>query len=181
MIIGVTGTINSGKDTVGDMIKAKTGWPTFSIPDEVRIIATERGLPLDDMALNSISVEYKDKYGLGYWMEQGLKRFAGQNFIVTSLRNPGEIVPLRATGHFFLICVDAPLEMRYKRALARGRAGEENLTIEQFKERDQFTRNGPPNAQRIDDIVKQADFIVENTGTLEELEAKIDAILADII
>ena len=181
MIIGVFGTINSGKDTVGEMIKAKTGLPTFSISDEIRSVATERGMPLDNMTLNNISVEHKDKYGLGYWAQRGVEKFKNQSFIVTTLRNLGELEPLRATGKFYLVGVDAPIEMRYKRSVARARAGEENQTFEQFETYDKFTRNGPANAMRINDLVEQADVIIENTGTLEELEQKIDAILADIL
>jgi dephospho-CoA kinase len=180
MIISVTGTINSGKDTVGKMLIEKTGWPTFSLPDEMRLVATERGLSLDNQTLNAISVEHKQKYGMGYWAERGLEKFANQNLIVTSLRNPGELVPLQATGEFFLIGVDAPIETRYKRAVARARAGEGEQTLEEFKTYDQFTRNGPPDAQRIDDLFAAANVIIVNDGSLEDLEQKIDAILAEV-
>lgn len=181
MIIGVVGTINSGKDTVGDLLKQKTGWASFSLPDEMRLVATERGLPLDNQTLNSIAVEFKQKYGLGYWSQRGLDKFQNQNLIVTSIRNPGEIEPLQSTGEFFLIGVDAPIELRYKRAIARARAGEEQSTFEQFSEWDKFTRQGPPDAQRIDDLMAQANLVIVNDGTLEELEQKIDAILADLL
>lgn len=181
MIIGIVGTINSGKDTVGDLIKQKTGWPTYSLPDEMRLVARERGLPLDNETLNTISVEHKQKYGMGYWAQRGVEKFRGQNLIVTSLRNAGELAPLRDTGQLYLIGVDAPVEVRYQRSLARGRAGEGTKTLDEFTEYDLFTRQGPPEAQRIDDLMADADIVIQNTGTLEELEQKVDAILGDIL
>lgn len=181
MIIGVVGTINSGKDTVGDFLKQKTGWQSFSLSDELRAVATERGLPLDNKTLNTVAVDLKTTFGLGHLSERGLKKFAGKDLIVTSLRNPGELVPLQETGEFFLIGVDAPIEMRYQRAVARARAGEEQSTFEDFSNWDNFTRSGPPDAQRIDDVMAQANVVIVNDGTKEELEQKIDAILADIL
>lgn len=181
MIIGVVGTINSGKDTVGDLLKQKTGWQSFSLSDELRTVATERSLPLDNKTLNVVAVDLKTTHGLGHLAERGLKRFAGKDLIVTSLRNPGEIIPLQETGEFYLIGVDAPIELRYRRAIARARAGEEQSTFDDFQDWDQFTRNGPPDAQRIDDVMAQANIVIQNDTTFEELEQKIDAILADIL
>ncbi len=180
MIIGITGTPNSGKDTVAKLLIDKTGWPHFSISDELRRIAAERGLAIDNTTLGNLGNELRTQFGVGYLAEQGLAQYPDQNLIVTSIRNAGEIKPLQATGGFVLIAVDAPVEQRYARALARARAGEENLSLEEFEQQEKIMLHGPIAGQRIADLVKVADYRLHNTGTLADLEQKIDEILSKV-
>ena len=180
MIIGVVGTANSGKDTVAKYLVDQTGWPTFSLSDQLREIARERGLNTNNETLNQIAIELRNQNGNDYISTLGVQKYKGQNLIVTSLRNPAELTPFKQADSFVLIAVDAPVQLRYQRALERARGDEANMTFEQFQAQEQVTRNGSESGQRIDDILPLADYTIENNSTLEQLHQNIDTVLAKI-
>lgn len=181
MIIGVVGTTNSGKDTVAKYLIEKTGWPTFSFSDQLREMSKERGGDTENSTLNALAIELRNQHGLDYIARLGLSKFKGQNLIVTSIRNPAEPQPFRDADDFVLIAIDAPVEMRWKRAIERARGKEGNMTLAQFQEQEKITRQGSSSGQRIDDVMGTADYIIQNDGTLEQLHQKLDTVLAEII
>lgn len=180
MIIGITGTSNSGKDTVAKLLIYKMGWSHFSISDELRRIATEQGLPLDNQTLGDLAIGLRKEFGLGYLSEVGLGKHVAPNLIVTSLRNLGEIEPLRQADNFILIAIDAPVELRFERAHTRARAGEQDLSLEEFMAKEKIMMQGDSHGQRIADLIAEADYRIDNIGTLADLEQKIDEILLKV-
>ena len=180
MIIGVVGTANSGKDTVAKYLVDQTGWPSFSLSDQLREIAKSRGLDTNNETLNKIAIELRNKHGNDYISTLGVEKYRGQNLIVTSLRNPAELEPFKQADNFVLISVDAPVMLRYQRALERARGNEADMTFQQFQAQEQVTRKGAATGQRIDDILPLADYTIENDSTLEQLHQNIDTVLAKI-
>jgi len=181
MIIGVTGTDGSGKDTVGQLLLEKLGWPHYSLSDEIRQIARERGLDLSRETLANLANELRQAHGPSYLAERIVERVSG-NLVVTSLRNPLECEPFRATDKFLLIAVDAPIHIRYARTSgSRDRAGESNWTIEDLRHHEETVEMaGGEFGQQLRKMLEIADVKIINDGTIAELEGKVDKIVMEV-
>jgi dephospho-CoA kinase len=180
MIIGVTGTDGSGKDTVGRLLLEKLSWPHYSLSDEIRTIARERGLDLSRETLASLANELRQAYGPSYLAERIVSRATG-DYVVTSVRNPLEWEPFRTTDKFLLIAVDAPIHIRYARTAGRDRAGESSWTIDDFRHHEEVVElEGGNFGQRLRKMLEIADVKIINDGTMEELEEKIDRIVVEV-
>ena len=80
-----------------------------------------------------------------------------------------------------MIAVTAPIKVRFKRAQGRGRVGDD-ASFEAFKaieEKESVGKNASD--QNVNAVVAQADYIINNTGTLPELYKKIDEIVDEIV
>ena len=181
MIIGVTGTDGSGKDTVGRLLFGKLGWPHYSLSDEIRDIARERGLDLSRETLANLANELRQKHGPSYLAERIVERAIG-NFVVTSVRNPLECEPFRSTDRFLLIAVDAPIHIRYARTSGgRDRAGESGWTMADLRHHEETVEMaGGEFGQQLKKMLEIADIKIINDGTIAELEDKVDKIAAEV-
>ncbi len=180
MIIGITGTIRSGKDTAANYLVSK-GFTHYSLSDYIRKVVKERGLDQTDRTvLQTVANELRTINGPGYLAEKALESFLPKiDYVVSSIRNPSEIQVLRRNGGFTLISIDAPLEDRYKRALSAG--DKKFQTFEEFAASEQYEKSSNPNGQQLHTCIDMADYHILNPGTgtdsLRQLEQKIDGLL----
>ncbi|MBS3101823.1 AAA family ATPase [Candidatus Woesearchaeota archaeon] len=184
MIIGLTGKNAAGKGEAANYLKTK-GFVYFSLSDELREEAKEKGIDAARENLIALGNDLRKKFGTGYLASKindkiSIERKEKKNdFVVDSIRNPGEINELKKNKDFLLLGIDAPVELRYARAEKRGRLGEAK-TLQHFiklEERENF--NSKAN-QQLDRCLKMADKVVVNDSTLEEFHKKIDAALAKL-
>lgn len=176
MIIGVSGTFASGKDTVANYLTTK-GFAHFSTADEIRELMREEGLPLDRTTMQDFATKIRKEKGDAFFTERALAKATG-DAVFADMRNPAEIVALRQAGPFSLIIVDAPLELRYERAKARGRVGD-GESLEDFREKENRELQGVK-SQKLGEVMAMADYRITNEGTLDELQAKVEAVLEEI-
>jgi dephospho-CoA kinase len=180
MIIGVTGTDGSGKDLVGQMLWEKLGWPHFSLSDEIRDIAREKGLDLSRETLANLANQLRIEFGPDYLAKRIVKRVS-DNFVATSIRNPHEMTPFQTKDNFVLIAVDAPTKIRYQRTFSRDRAGESNRTLEDFRHHEALVEMTDDKfGQQLQKMLSLADYMIINDGTFKELEKKIDNLIQKI-
>lgn len=131
MIIGVTGTLASGKDTVAKYIEGK-GFTHFSLADLLRKLADERGVMRTRDSLRELADQMVSEVGDDYLVAQALeyiKKDPEKNYVVSSIRRPIEIKKLKDFGEFFLIAVDADPKVRYQRSIKRAREQEKKLQL----------------------------------------------------
>jgi len=177
MIIGLTGTFAAGKDTIADHL-VSLGFEHYSTGDQIREIAAERGIKQNRDVLRILGNELRDKYGSDYLCRRIIENKAKTDKIVISgIRQPGEIEYLKKLGNFFLIAVDAPIEVRFERMSLRARRGDPK-TIEEMveKERKEMESAGP-NAQKIHECMLEADALIINDKNIEGLDVKVNDIL----
>ena len=177
MIIGLTGTFAAGKDTVAEHLMTK-GFEHYSTGDQIREIAEERGIKQSRDVLRELGNELRDEHGSEYLCRRIIEEKAKTDKIVISgIRQPGEIKYLRELGHFHLIAVDAPVEVRFERMKLRDREGDPK-TIEEMvdKERQEMESAGK-NAQRIHECMQMADTLIINDNDKGALDVKIDEII----
>lgn len=182
-IIGVTGTNASGKDTVADYLKDKYGFKNYSLSDEIRIEATQRGLSHERENLRTIGNELREKFAPNELAVRATNRITTdgeESIIVTSVRNPAEVEYLKNNfPNFKLIYVDAPVEMRYERSVARGRVGD-GITLSDFRAAEAKELEGGKTGQQLLKCQELADFKIINDGTLEKLFEETEKVLSQI-
>ncbi|MBN1157406.1 AAA family ATPase [Candidatus Woesearchaeota archaeon] len=174
MIIGLTGKNASGKGEVADYL-VKKGFSYFSLSDIIREEAKKQGVEENRENLIKTGNELRRKYGAGILARLTNKKL-NDNSVVDSIRNPEEIKELRKNKDFILIGIDAPVELRFKRALERGRI-ENAKTLSEFKAMEEKENLKNPVNQQLDECLGMADKTLLNDGSIEELHKKMDVIL----
>ncbi len=173
MIIAITGTNAAGKDTAAEYLAGK-GFAHYSLSDELREIAKERGLEPSRENLIALGNELRRLHGTSFLTKRILERAEGiLHIVLSSIRNPGELEPVKGTDGFRLIAIDAPSEIRYQRAKARGRIGE-GITLAEFIRMDAEEMHGGNTEQNLAQLIDLADFKIVNDAGFEELHKKLD-------
>lgn len=179
MIVGITGTLGAGKGTVVEYLTETKGFDHYSVRayllDEIR----RKGLPENRDSMVAVANGLRAEHGPSYVTDQLYFRAAerGRNCIIESIRTPGEITSLREKGHFILLAVDADPAVRYKRIVMRG-SETDHISFETFldNEKREMTATDP-NKQNLRACIGQADHLLTNNGTREELFLQVEAVL----
>lgn len=183
MIIAVTGTIASGKGKAAEVLRKK-GFEHHSFSLEIRAVARERGIKITRAHLSKLGADLKkERPGESVLAErllEKLKKHPEKKYVLDGMRDLEELDCLRKfekeTGKKVLvIAVDAPQRLRFERLKSRKRHGDPE-TFEEFKEIDdrEFQAGG---GQDVGPVMAKSDYKIDNSGTLEEFEAKFDEIL----
>jgi dCMP deaminase len=180
MLIGLTGRNASGKGEVARRLEAK-GFQYFSLSDVIREEIRSRGGELTREALIQTGNELRSRFGPGILAERILQRVEeGANYVIDSIRNPSEVMALRRARRFHLLRVEAPVDLRFKRARLRERE-KETVTLERFIELENRELSGDAASQNLLEVERMADETVENMGSLDELHSSIDALAARLL
>ena len=179
LIIGITGTVGSGKDTIAEYF-LKKGYVYHSLSDVIREECRRKSLEITRENLITTGNDLREKFGYNYLakiVRERIRNNHDEKAVVVSIRHPLEVEELRKEPGFKMILVDALLELRYQRTQQRNqRRPEDESTFEQFKLNEERERTGTAAGQQLDSVAKLADFTILNGGTLEELTAKLDKI-----
>ncbi|HLG18898.1 MAG TPA: AAA family ATPase [Bdellovibrionota bacterium] len=174
-IVGLTGRNASGKGEIARILREQ-GYVYRSLSDILREEATVRNLPASREILISLGKELREKEGPGTLAIRTLAHLSIGNYVIDSIRSPEEIRNLRDTGHFLLLGVDAPIEIRFQRATQRGRM-ENARTLQEFQEMENRERSDNPFSQQLDHCMEMVDELILNDTTLTDLKRKVRGIL----
>jgi len=178
MIIGISGTFGSGKDLVARYLESEKGFQHFSLADILREIAVEDGVNVDRESVRILANKLNQEEGGDFLAKRALKRKNKENLVISAVRRPEEIDLLKKQDSFILIFVDAPIEIRFKRLVSRSRDIEGQMTLDELKSKENLESSGK-SSQRVDLCKKKANYIIDNSGTKEDLQNKIDKILKE--
>lgn len=183
IVFGLTGKNASGKGTVAEILKKKN-FTYHSLSDSLR--DELKSLKKEETRENLIDIgnELREKGGPGVLADKLIPKLNfDNNHIVDSIRNPLEVISLRKETllrRFFLISVDANSRLRYDRLCSRGRIGDTD-SWEKFVEQEKKEENNDdPNKQQLSRTMQMADYNIDNSGTLEELEAQVNKIISSL-
>lgn len=183
MIIGITGTDGAGKGSVVKHLVETRNFVHYS----ARAIWIEeierRGLEVTRSNMRIVANDLRKQHGNDYFVQESLrqKEADGTEYAVfDSLRAVAEAETLKAHNGT-LIAVDADQRVRYERVQQR-RAESNKVTFEQFIEHEKLESNDPdPHGMQKAKVIEMSDYVIENNGTLDELNAKVDVILEEIM
>jgi len=183
IVFGLTGKNASGKGTVAEILKKKN-FTYHSLSDSLR--DELKSLKKEETRENLIDIgnKLREKGGPGVLADKLMPKLNSENnHIVDSIRNPLEVISLRKETllrRFFLISVDANSRLRYDRLCSRGRIGDTD-SWEKFVEQEKKEENNDdPNKQQLSRTMEMADYSIDNSGTLEELEAQVNRIISSL-
>ncbi len=182
VIIGITGTLGAGKGTIVDFLVKNKGFKHFSARNLIVEEIEKRGMINNRDSMVVVANDLREKLGAGYVAEELFKRAekSGENAVIESLRTVGEIETLRKKGKFVLLAVDAEPKIRYQRVSVRG-TSTDNVSFEKFlADEKKEMESTDPNKQNLKKCIEMADFKIENNGTIEELNSKIEKIYEQI-
>ncbi|MBN1350621.1 AAA family ATPase [candidate division KSB1 bacterium] len=176
--IGLTGTNASGKTSVVKYLRSK-GFKCFSLSDIIREELVRRNLQENRENLFRIGNDLREQSGPAVLAQKTIEKLTDQYSVIDSIRNVFEISALKTVPDFYLVAVDAPVEIRFARAQKRGR-NENAPTLQDFINLENAEKSADKTRQNLDQCMDLADYQLFNDGNYEQLLAKIDAILADI-
>ncbi|MEI7690329.1 MAG: AAA family ATPase [bacterium] len=176
MIFGISGTNSSGKDTVAKYLQSKDFFHV-SLSDILREEMKKQKLKISRQNMIDFSNNYGQEFGADILAKTAYKKFCGRDkLIISSIRKPAEVDYLHTIPGLKLIFVDLPINIRYERMLKRARESENILSYVDFKSLQEKEMDGT-NSQNLSYCKKSADYQIDNSGTVEELFAKIDEII----
>ena len=182
-IIGLTGRNASGKGTVASFL-TKRSFSYHSLSDTLRTKLVEEGMEESRDNLIAIGNRLREEGGPGVLADIMRKNIITLNdHVVDSIRNPHEVSSLRRkyNNHLFcLIAVDASPEVRFKRLSGRDRKGDSS-SWEQFLVQEKLEESSEnPNKQQLFATINEADYVIDNSGNLEDLENNLQEILGQL-
>jgi len=179
IIIGITGTIGAGKGTVVEYLIDKKGFKHFSARAFLIEEIEKRGLENNRDSMVLVANDLREKNSPSFVADELFKRAleSGDNCVIESLRTSGEIESLKSKGNFTLLAIDADPKIRYERIIGRS-SSTDNVSFEKFLTDEQREMESTdPNKQNLSKCIGMADFVINNNGTLEELNLKLEEIL----
>lgn len=181
MIIGIAGTIGAGKGTVVEYLK-KRGYGHYSSSAVLRGLLREQGLPETREYMSPLADELMKKYpgGVLYFSHQQAETAGVKDYILEALHRESEADYVRSIGGV-IIGVDADLQKRYERTIKRGEGEKDKVTFEEFlahtKREDEGEAGTGPNIRA---VLRDADAVLMNDGTLEDLHKHINEVLENL-
>lgn len=170
-LVGLAGTFVGGKDTLAERMVDDFGFTHVSTGDMVREIAmAERG-SVERPVLQEIADHYRKQMGAGALVLMALEK--SRPLVVTGLRSLGEAKELKNAGGV-LMWIDAPLEVRYQRMVNRHRDQESQVSLEEFKAREEREWHaGDTDADfNLEGIREMSDIKMENEMELDTFIAE---------
>jgi dephospho-CoA kinase len=177
IIFGLSGHPSGGKDTVAKYLVQHYGFVHISTGDSLRAYMRKHNLgSLDRENMNRVVTELRQKFGNDFLVRDVLETNTAPRLVLSGLRSSGEARAVKAAGGY-LVAVDASMRTRYKRALARGRIGDE-ISFETFAE-EQNIEDKPtdPNAPSVAAVTSIADESIDNSTTLDHTYAQVDNLM----
>ncbi|MCX8194379.1 MAG: AAA family ATPase [Candidatus Pacearchaeota archaeon] len=178
-VLGVSGTIASGKDFVADYIAKSYGFKKITLSDYLRAEAIKRGKKPSRDYLRKLQAELRKEYGDDYLIlkviETILKKdhMRMKNIVIVGLRTPLETKLAKEKLKAKLIFVDANPFVRYIRQKKRHRTSGFSKTYEQFLHEEALENA----AFDFHKVKKMVDFELDNSGTIDEMKKRVDIIM----
>ncbi len=178
MIIGVVGSIASGKSLLGDVL-VKRGFLRLSFSAEVRNEAANKNISIKRKELQDLGNEMRLREGNDYWAKKVIAKMEkNKNYVVEGIRNPSEVNALRKLENFILVGVEAPIERRFQWIMMRQKDSDPS-SLEGVKEIDARDRGigEEGHGQQSAKCIEMADYHLINDKTKEHFQKKVDMLL----
>jgi len=177
IIIGISGEMASGKDTVKKYLAEKYKASSYKLSSLVRDVLKVLCLPDTRGNMNGLSVLLRKNFGEDIFsrvMFEAVKNDINEYIVIDGVRRIEDLKYLNNLPGFSFIYVESDLEKRYERIVKR-KENPDDIN----KSPEDFRREHLEDAEtQITGLKEYADFVVENNGTLEELHEKIDGIIS---
>lgn len=176
LLLAIVGHPLCGKDTVGKYLASDYGFEHAATGRLLRTYMKESGSGAPTRALmQSVANDVRARNGADYFFRLAVRSNADR-IVVDGLRSMGEIESARDAG-CVIISVEAPVEKRYRWAVARGRVSD-LATFEEFVAQEQAENSSSSaSEQSVDDVMAAADYTISNNTDLAGLRLATDELM----
>lgn len=180
MIIGLTGENCAGKGEAAEYLKKKSFY-YYSLSDVIREELLSKGIEITRDALIKKGNDLRQKFGPAVLaVRTAAKIQYDKNYVIDSIRNPGEVEELMKSKRFVFVNIVASPEKRFERMKARNREGDPQ-TLDKFMRVEKLeAANQDYLKQQVSACMKIADKVIVNDGLLQDLHKKIDRLLQEL-
>ncbi len=184
MIIGITGTLGSGKGTVVEFLKKK-GFVQYSSSTLLGELVEKEGNPKTRDFLSPMATHLQKEYPGGVVEKNYREKYLlekPRRAIFEAIHRQSEANFLRGIGGF-VVGIDADLKVRYERTVLRNEGAKDQQSFEDFQKQSQIEDEGGGDAARDNNIravIQGADVVLTNNGTPEELLVQLEEALKKI-
>jgi dephospho-CoA kinase len=175
-VIAFTGMPASGKSEAVQLAKDK-GIPVVRMGDLVWEETKRQGKPLDDKHVGSVANDMRTQHGMDIWARRTVERIQALKkssmVVIDGVRNMEEIDYFKQTlgPDFLVVAIDAPDEVRRKRAISRGRT-DDSKDLKDLEERDKREiRWG------LQKVIADADIVIQNNGALNAFRKRVATVI----
>jgi dephospho-CoA kinase len=171
-IIAFTGMPASGKSEAVQLAKDK-GLPVIRMGDLVWEEIHRQGKALNDKNVGSVASSMRKEYGMDIWAKRTVEKIhslkKSSYLVIDGVRNMEEIEYFKKELgiDFFVIAIEAPDELRRKRAIARGRT-DDSKNLKDLEERDKREI-----CWGLQKVIADADIVIPNNGSIEQFRKKV--------
>lgn len=179
MIIGITGTIGAGKDTLMELLKNEYGFKHFSVRGYLTEKLQEEGEEVTRTNMTNLANRLREANHPAFLAEElfNIAKQAGGNAVIESIRTPGEIEFLKDHADFKLFAVDADPNLRYERVRDR-MSVTDRIDFNTFMAEEQREMsNSDPHMQNIAACIRVADYKFRNNASVEMMYKKVRKVL----
>ncbi len=186
MVLVVVGLQGSGKTAVANMLR-KRGFNVIEIGDIWRELVKKAGIPMEDTkATREFTMQLREKEGKDVYARYACERIKNsKKVVIMGVRSTYEMDYIKDNlKDVKVLALEAPLQVRFERMRDRGKP-EDPKNMEEFiwlEERNNrgFMADKKEEEHGLLVLIKNADYIVQNTGSMTKLEEELDIALKKI-
>lgn len=175
-VLGFVGEMACGKGTAARYCKKRYGAPSLRFSTILRETLDRVYLPHTRDNMVFLSETLRGHFGddvLANAMARDVKKEKKKFITVDGIRRPADIVHLKKFPHFYLVALKAGPRVRFERMRER-RENQDDAT----KTWPQFQKDGKRSTEiTIREVIKHADFVIDNNGSFHEFYEQIDEIV----
>lgn len=175
-VVGLVGAIASGKSVLADRLVDVYGASYYRFSDVLRDVLERLHLENTRENLQCLGIVLRQGFGEDVLSDALREDIAAEEglVVVDGIRYLKEYEMIRELGGV-VVYVEAPEKLRYERVVSRASRGEGSTSFEEFLENE-----SKPTEKQISEVGVRADYVIENTGTLEELLEKVDELASKL-
>lgn len=174
-LLGLSGTLGSGKDTASDHLVREYGFMHVSTGDVIRAEARQRGFDTERPTLIELGKELRAAHGMGALSIKGIEQWQERReeflggLVVSGLRSVGEAGEIQLQ-HGTLTFIDGPPEIRYANIQERDRQDGLFSSYAAFMEHERLELHGllGPDSPNLRAVQAIADIQIWNPGVNKE-------------
>jgi len=178
LVVGLTGTMGSGKEMTKEILKKNFSCYYVTLSTVIRGELEKRKISFNRTTLQDMGDQMRKQYGthiLALLAIEYLPRDK-EMIVIDGIRNLGEAEYLKKKfgKGFVLVAIDAPQNVRWERIQKRGEKTDPK-TFEEFLEAEKrdLGEGQPDYGQKVGACMKIADITIVNDGSLQDFEDKI--------
>ncbi len=175
-IIGIVGMPGAGKSTAIEI--GKQFAPIIVMGDVVREETLTRGLEITPQNLGQMAQTLREEYGTDVIAQRCMEkihRLPNQTVIIDGLRSQHEVKLFQSEFSVIMVAISVEKELRHTWLRKRGRR-DDSTQVKDIEARDQREISFG-----ILEVIKNADYTIQNTGTIEDLGIQCTSLFQKVI